>query len=161
SRGRVVVGFRAKGVRVGDQSRVAIEIKTLLGEKYLGLVSAGAAEQDLDTPIPIERTRTPFQVPDTFNQLTQTVNQIDTAQLAHSFRPLSEPFAHTPGQVGPTLTGLSRLSETIASRDTELSGLLAGAANVTGVVAQRNDQVSRLVTDGSKLLDELSRRRDD
>jgi phospholipid/cholesterol/gamma-HCH transport system substrate-binding protein len=160
SRGLVVVGFRAKGVRVGDQSRVSIEIKTLLGEKYLAVESAGAEAQDPDRPIPVDRTRTPFEVPEAFNQLTNSVNQIDTAQLAQSFRTLSETFAHTPDQVSGTLTGLSRLSETIASRDAELSGLLVSAANVTGVVAQRNDQVSRLITDGSTLLDELSRRRD-
>jgi phospholipid/cholesterol/gamma-HCH transport system substrate-binding protein len=159
-RGQVVVGFRAKDVRVGDQSRVAIEIKTLLGQKFLALESAGATEQDPDQPIPVERTRTPYQVPETFNQLTRTVSEIDMPRLAQSLRTLSETFANTPDNVGRTLTGLSRLSETIASRDAELSGLLSNAANVSGVVAQRNAQVSRLVTDGSSLLDELSRRRD-
>jgi phospholipid/cholesterol/gamma-HCH transport system substrate-binding protein len=160
SRGVVVVRFRVSGVRVGDLSRASIEIKTLLGEKYLALRPAGAGEQDPGVPIPVGRTSTPFEIPDAFNQLTHTVNQIDTTQLARSFRVLSTTFANTPDEIRGTLTGLSRLSETIASRDQALSSLLASASNVSGVLAQRNEQVDKLITDGSTLLDELHRRQD-
>jgi phospholipid/cholesterol/gamma-HCH transport system substrate-binding protein len=160
ARGLVVVGFRVNGVRVGDRSRASIEIKTLLGEKFLAVRSAGAANQDPEVAIPVSRTSTPFEIPDAFGQLSDTVNQIDTTQLAQSFQVLASTFAHTPAQFGDTLTGLSRLSETIASRDQQLTSLLASASNVSGVLARRNDQVAKLLTDGSSLLDELSRRKD-
>jgi phospholipid/cholesterol/gamma-HCH transport system substrate-binding protein len=160
SRGVVVVRFRVSGVRVGDQSRASIEIKTLLGEKYLALRPAGAGQQDPRAPIPVSRTSTPFEIPDAFNQLTHTVNQIDTSQLAQSFRVLAATFANTPEEFRGTLAGLSRLSATIASRDQALSSLLASASDVSGVLAQRNDQVAKLVADGSTLLDELQRRQD-
>lgn len=159
-RGQVAVDFRVKNVRVGNQSRVAIEIKTLLGEKFLAVRPGGVIQQDPDVPIPVERTSTPFEVPEAFNQLAHTVDQIDTARLAQSFRALSDTFANTPAHFGKTLTGLSRLSETITSRDKEVTALLAGTAKVSGVVAQRNEQVARLVRDGNKLLDELSRRKE-
>jgi phospholipid/cholesterol/gamma-HCH transport system substrate-binding protein len=160
SRGLVVVRFRVSGVRVGDRSRASIEIKTLLGEKFLALRPAGAGEQDPSRPIPVSRTNTPFEIPDAFNQLTHTLNRIDTGQLAQSFRVLAATFATTPEQFRGTLRGLSRLSETIASRDQALTSLLAGASNVSGVLAQRDQQVARLIGDGSTVLGELRRRED-
>lgn len=158
--GVVVVRFRVSGVRVGDQSRASIEIKTLLGEKYLALRLSGAGVQDPEQTIPVGRTSTPYQIPDAFDRLTHTTNEIDTAQLAQSFRVLTDTFAGTPEQLRGTLKGLSRLSETIASRDQALSSLLASASNVSGVLAQRNEQVAKLVSDGSTLLGELQRRQD-
>jgi len=160
SRGVVVVRFRVSGVRVGDLSRASIEIKTLLGEKFLALRPAGTGEQDPNLAIPVSRTSTPFEIPDAFNELTHTVDQVDTGELAQSFRVLADTFANTPEEFRGTLSGLSRLSETIASRDQALSSLLASASNVSGVLAQRNDQVVKLISDGSKLLDELQRRKD-
>jgi phospholipid/cholesterol/gamma-HCH transport system substrate-binding protein len=158
-RGVVLVRFSVGGVRLGNQTRVAIQIKTLLGDKFLAVTPAGPGRQDPTVPIPVARTSTPFEVPDAFNQLGQTLDRIDTSQLAQSFQVLSDTFAHTPENIGGTLTGLSRLSASIASRDAALNSLLASAGNVTGVVAQRNQQVSRLITDGSRLVDELDRRK--
>lgn len=160
SRGMVLVRFQVSRARLGDQSRVSIEIKTLLGEKYLAVHPAGAGEQDPDVPIPVSRTTTPFEIPDAFNHLTRTVNEIDTSQLAQSFRVLSQTFANTPESFRGTLDGLSRLSQTIASRDQALSSLLADTSKVSGVVAQRNQQVATLLSDGSTLLAELQRRKE-
>ncbi len=159
-RGRVLVGFRVSGVRMGDATRASIKIRTLLGDKYVALSVAGAGEQDPAVPIPVERTDTPFQIPETLGQFATTVEKIDTERLAESFRVLSDTFSGTPGHVGEALTGLSRLSETIASRDEELARLLASTADVSGALAERDDEVARLVADGSRLLEELQHRRD-
>jgi phospholipid/cholesterol/gamma-HCH transport system substrate-binding protein len=159
-RGRVLVAFRVNGVRVGDATRASIKIRTLLGDKYLALTVAGAGEQDPAATIPVERTATPFQIPDTLGEFATTVEKIDTGRLAESFRVLSDTFSGTPGHVGEALTGLSRLSETIASRDEELATLLASTADVSGALAERDDEVAKLVSDGSRLLEELQHRRD-
>jgi phospholipid/cholesterol/gamma-HCH transport system substrate-binding protein len=159
-RGRVLVDFQVDGVRVGDAARASIKIRTLLGDKYLALSTAGMGEQDPGVPIPVERTDTPFEIPDTLGELATTVEEIDTPALAESFRVLSDAFSGTPEHVGETLTGLSRLAETIASRDGELATLLENASDVSGVLAERNDEVARLVADGSLVLQELQRRRD-
>jgi phospholipid/cholesterol/gamma-HCH transport system substrate-binding protein len=159
-RGRVLAEFQVDGVRVGDATNASIKIRTLLGDKFLALSTAGAAEQDPAVPIPVERTDTPFEIPDTLGELATTVEEIDTGALAESFRVLSDAFSGTPEHVGEALTGLSRLAGTIASRDEELATLLAGASDVSGVLAERDDEVARLVADGSLLLQELQRRRD-
>jgi phospholipid/cholesterol/gamma-HCH transport system substrate-binding protein len=48
----VKVTFVVKNTWVGDASTVAIDIKTILGAKYLALDPVGAASQDPSAPIP-------------------------------------------------------------------------------------------------------------
>ncbi|MGP4019604.1 MCE family protein [Saccharopolyspora sp. 5N708] len=154
---RVLVTFRVDGVAVGERSRANIEIKTLLGEKYLALQPDGAAE--LTDPIPIERTTAPFDIPDALDQLTRTTDQIDTRQLADSFRVLSDTFRGAPQHLGQAVDGLSQLSQTIASRDQQLAALLQNTSGVSEIVANRDEQVRRLISDGNLLLTELQHRR--
>lgn len=157
---RVKVKFKVKNAFVGDQSTVAIKLKTLLGAKYLAIDSTGTKKQNPKNAIPLSRTTSPFDIYPAFTELTQTVQQIDTNQLAKAFGVLSTDFQGTPASVKPVLSGLSRLSNTIASRDAQLRLLLQKANSVTGVLASRDQQLQRLLADGGLLLDELNRRRD-
>jgi phospholipid/cholesterol/gamma-HCH transport system substrate-binding protein len=157
----VRVTFRAKDAWIGDESVVAIRIKTLLGAKNLAVDPRGDRDQDPGKAIPRTRTVTPYDVNDAFGDLAKTAGEIDTDQLAQSFRTLSETFsATTPDDVRSALDGLSTLSQTISSRDTQLKQLLANTSQVTGTVATRTDQLASLITDGTVLLSEFQKRRD-
>jgi len=156
----VRVKFKVKNAFVGDESQVGIAIKTLLGAKYLKVDSLGAHKQKASAPIMLDRTTSPEDIYPTFTQLTQTVNQIDTDQLAKAFNVLSQDFSSTPSTVKPVLTGLSRLSNTIASRNDQLRTLLAEANKITGTLAQRSTNIQQLLQDGKDLLDVLNSRRD-
>ncbi|MEV5537848.1 MCE family protein [Saccharopolyspora shandongensis] len=155
---RVLVAFRVDDAQLGDRSRASIEIKTLLGEKYLALQPEGDAE--LAEPIPVERTAAPFDIPDALDQLTRTAEQVDTQQLAQSFRVLSDTFRGAPQHMGQAIDGLSQLSQTIASRDQQLADLLRNTSGVSKIVADRNGQVQRLISDGNLLLTELQSRKE-
>ncbi|WP_185063146.1 MCE family protein [Pseudonocardia eucalypti] len=152
----VLVTFRAKGVKIGDASTASIQIKTLLGDKFLSVEPAG--DKELSKPIPRERTVAPYDVVQAFNQLSDTVRELDTNQLAGSLRTLSETFKDTPDEVRTSLDGLSRLSVTIASRDAQLAHLLDGTNQATHLLANRNEDINRILSDGAKLLDELHNR---
>jgi phospholipid/cholesterol/gamma-HCH transport system substrate-binding protein len=156
----VKVTFKVKNAYVGNQSTVAIKLKTLLGAKYLAINSVGQAKQKPGSVITSARTSSPFDVYPAFTELTQTVDAINTDQLAKAFGVLSQDFAGTPSTVQPLLQGLTRLSTTIASRDTELQTLLKQADNVTGTLASRDQQLQKLISDGGLLLEELNSRRD-
>ncbi|WP_020665103.1 MCE family protein [Amycolatopsis benzoatilytica] len=154
----VRVAFRVAGAWLGDRTSASIRIKTVLGQKYLALDPAGVGSLDPRTPIPRDRTTVPYDVLPAFRQLATTVDQIDTTQLAHSFRALSDTFAHTPGDVRGALAGLSRLSDTLATRDAKLARLWAGARTASTTLADRDAQLTRLMTDGNRLLAEVQRR---
>jgi phospholipid/cholesterol/gamma-HCH transport system substrate-binding protein len=156
----VLVSFRVRDAWVGDRSSASIQIKTLLGAKYLALDPRGDEVLPPGQPIPLQRTVAPFDVVEAFNGLSETVGEIDTEQLAASFETLANTFRGTPDDTAAALRGLSRLSRTIASRDEQLATLLDGANNVSGVLAQRNQEFERLLADGNLLLAELGRRRE-
>ena len=161
----VKVTFTVKDGFVGNQSRFDIKIKTLLGAKYLSIDSIGSKEQDSSVPIPHKapdgtiRTTAPFDIYPAFSELTNTIDKINTADLAKAFRTLASDFSGTPQSVRPLVTGLSRLSTTIASRDAELHELLSRANQVTGVLADRSADLQELFHDGNLLLEELNARR--
>jgi virulence factor Mce-like protein len=156
----VKVDFRVdNGVRIGDLSRVSIKIKTLLGSHYLGVDPAGPGKQNPHRLIPTSRTTTPFEVVPAISQLSQKIDQIDTAELAKSFDTLSDTFKNSPEEIKASLRGLRRLSQTISSRDDELHQLLGRSKDVTQILADRNQQFVALLRDGSQLLQAVSARR--
>jgi phospholipid/cholesterol/gamma-HCH transport system substrate-binding protein len=156
-RGTVLVTFRAKGVRIGQQSRAAIKVKTTLGQKFLAVDPLGADE--IDGPIPLRRTSTPYDVNAAFSDLSDTIGEIDTDQLETSLDVLSDTFEDTPKAVRESVSGLTDLSRVIAKRDDELARLLKATREVSGTLKGRNAEFARLLQDGSALLDELAARR--
>ena len=156
----VRVSFRVHDAWIGDHTTAAIKIKTLLGQKYLALDPQGGRELDPSQPIPRQRTVSPYDVIEAFSDLSKTVDQIDTKQLAQSFRTLSDTFAGTPDQVGGALNGLSQLSQTISKRDEQLEQLLHNTSQLTRTVSDRNADFEKLLSDGNLLLEEIRARRD-
>jgi phospholipid/cholesterol/gamma-HCH transport system substrate-binding protein len=157
---KVLVKFKVENTRIGDASTASIEIKTLLGEKYLALQPKGTGTQNPNQPIPLQRTRTPFELQDAFKQLDTTVRDINTQQLSQSFDVITDTLKDTPQPMKDALTGLSSLSKTVSSRDQELSNLLSNTSQVSKTLADRNTQLQKVIGDGNLLLDELQKRRD-
>ena len=137
----VKVSFRTKGAELGRETGATIRIKTVLGQKYLALLPGG--EGTLKEEIPLSRTASPFDVMEAVQGLAGTLDQIDTDQLAQAFTVLSQTFQDTPAAVKASLTGLSRLSQTVAQRDEQLRQLLARAHTVT-VLADRDEEFRKL-----------------
>ena len=156
----VKVSFKVKDAWLGDRTSAAIKIKTLLGQKYLSLDPQGENSLNPGTGIPRDRTMAPYDVLDAFRGLSQTVDNIDTKQLAKSFDTISQTFANTPEDVKGALSGLSKLSDTIASRDQQLSNLLANTREVSQTLVDRDAEVQKLLEDGNDLLAELAKRED-
>jgi phospholipid/cholesterol/gamma-HCH transport system substrate-binding protein len=155
----VVVSFKAPDTWLGDQTRASIEIKTLLGQKYVNLQPAGNQPLSSDSPIPRTRTTAPFDVIDAFSQLTTTVEGLNTDQLGESLNTLSQTLDASAGPIRPALDGLSRLSRTISSRDAELAHLLANTRATTQVLAARDGDIDALIKNGNLLLGELRSRK--
>jgi phospholipid/cholesterol/gamma-HCH transport system substrate-binding protein len=155
---KVAVNFKVKGAWVGNETKAAIKIKTLLGDKFLALEPLGTQPQNPGTPIPLSHTTSPYDVTQAFNGLGQEVTQIKTVQLGKSLQTLAEAFSGTPPYTRSALRGLASVSQAIASRDNQLAGLLRGARNVTGALAGQNAKFAKLLGDGNLLLAELRQR---
>ena len=152
---QVKVTFQVKGAWVGDQSTVAIDIKTILGAKYLALDPLGSAGQDPSQPIPVSRTASPYDVTQAFNELGGVFEQLNTATVAKSLESIAGAFANTPPAVHQALTGLASLSQVVASQQAQVASLLHGTSGVTSVLASEDTEFQRLFSDGNLLLAEL------
>lgn len=150
----VLVKFNVgKNVPLGDHTEVAIKTKGLLGSKILDVLPRGAGE--LRGPIPMDRTMSPYQLPDALGDLTTTISGLNTNQLSDSLATLAQTFADTPPDLKNAVQGVARFAQTLDVRDAELRRLLDNAAKATGVLAKRTDQVVSLVHDTNALLAQL------
>ena len=155
---KVLVDFRTKDTWIGDETTASIQIKTLLGQKYLGLDPRGTETADPSKRIPLTRTTSPYDVIDAFSDAAKTLDEIDTAKLATSMQVLTEAFSGTPPEIRGSIDGVKRLSETLAKRDQELQRLFAATKTTTKILSDRNAEFERLIQSGGELLTELNYR---
>ncbi|MDT5091410.1 MAG: phospholipid/cholesterol/gamma-HCH transport system substrate-binding protein [Mycobacterium sp.] len=150
----VLVKFRIdKDIHLGDRTEAAIKAKSLLGTKILDVLPRG--DRDLAGAIPIDRTTSPYQLPDALGDLATTISGLNTAQLSDSLATLAQTFSGTPPDLQAAVHGVARFSQTLNERDAQLRTLLDNAAKATGVLAKRTDQVVSLVKDTNALLAQL------
>jgi phospholipid/cholesterol/gamma-HCH transport system substrate-binding protein len=151
---RVLITFTVrKNIRLGDRTEAAIKTKGLLGTKILEVNSRGEGSQD--GTIPLDRTTSPYQLPDALGELATTISGLNTDQLSDSLRTLSETFADTPPELRIAVEGVARFSDTLNQRDAQLRGLLTNADKATTVLAERSNQIVGLVHNTNALLAEL------
>lgn len=150
----VLVTFNVDSpVRLGDRTEVAIKTKGLLGSKFLDVTPRG--EGQLEGPIPMERSTSPYQLPDALGELATTISGLNTAGLSDSLGTLAQTFADTPADFRVAINGVARLAHTLDERDAHLRSLLDNAAKATGVLSKRTDQIVELVRDTNALLAQL------
>jgi phospholipid/cholesterol/gamma-HCH transport system substrate-binding protein len=140
----------ADNIRLGDHTEAAIKTTALLGNKVLEVIPRGPGH--LNTAISIERTTSPYQLPDAIGDLTATVSGLNTDQLSTSLQTLSDTLRDTPPDLKKAVDGVARFSQTIDARDAELRNLLSNANKATTVLAQRTTQVVTLVHDTNAVL---------
>ncbi|MFN8043687.1 MAG: MCE family protein [Mycobacterium sp.] len=150
----VLVDFTVPGnIRLGSGTQAAIRTKGLLGTKELDVIPSGGGQ--LTGPIPMDRTQSPYQLPDALGELSTTISGINTNQLSDSLATLAQTFADTPPQLRSAVQGVARFAQTLNSRDAQLRSLLDSAAKATGVLAKRTDRIVSLVRDTNALLGQL------
>lgn len=140
-------------IRLGDRTRAAITTKGLLGTKELDVTPRGDGQ--LAGPIPMDRTESPYQLPDALGDLSATISGLDTDQLSDSLATLAQTFADTPPELRAAARGVARFAQTLNARDEQLRSLLDNAASATGVLAARTDRIVGLVRDTNALLAHL------
>ena len=152
---QVLVKFRINGdVHLGERTAAAIKTKGLLGTKILDVTPRG--DGALSGTIPLDRTVSPYQLPDALGDLSTTLSGLNTDQLSASLATVAKTFADTPTDLRNAVNGVSRFAATIDKQDEKLRTLLDNAAKATGVLAKRSDQIVQLVHQTNSLLQALT-----
>ncbi|MDA4105932.1 mammalian cell entry protein [Mycobacterium holsaticum DSM 44478] len=151
---RALVTFTVdRDIRLGDRTEAAIKTKGLLGTRILEVTSHGDGQQE--GTIPLDRTTSPYQLPDALGELATAISGLNTDQLSDSLRVLADTFSDTPPELRIAVEGVARFSETLNERDAQLRGLLGNADKATTVLAERSNQIVSLVANTNALLAEL------
>jgi phospholipid/cholesterol/gamma-HCH transport system substrate-binding protein len=159
--GKVLVTFEVDhGVEFGKDSRASVEVLNLLGEKYLDLVPAGAASSTQDTPIPVDRTSSSYDIVGVFGDLTKTTEQIDTHQLDQALDVVSDTVNHAaPGDPGQLRRHRPALPVGRLAHD-QIQALLRSSADVSKLLADRSKDIVDLMQHSSLVFKEVERRKD-
>lgn len=157
---KVIVDFDVKDASLGESTRASVEVKSLLGEKFLNIIPAGSGSLAEGATIPLSRTDVAYDIVGTLGELTTTTEQINTEDVTKALNTLAETIDAAAPEVRSSFTGLSRLSTTIASRDEDIEQLLERARGVTTLLAERKGDLVGLMEKASLVFDELERRKD-
>lgn len=150
----VLVSFTLdEAIHLGDRTEAAITTKGLLGTKELDVVPRG--DNQLEVPIPLDRTTSPYQLPDALGDLATTIGGVNTTQLSDTLATVAQTFSNTAPDVKNAVQGIARFAQTLDNRDAQLRSLLDNAAKATGVLSKRTSQVVSLVRDTNALLTQL------
>jgi phospholipid/cholesterol/gamma-HCH transport system substrate-binding protein len=110
-------------------------------------------------PIPLSRTRVPFDLADVTNGLSRTVGGIDIRTLRQALRTVSNTFAHTPAATRDLLSGIAGISKVIGTRHSQLQELLVSTRDVTATLVAQRHSLDALFTDADEVLATLHARR--
>lgn len=158
---QVRVEFQVDGsAKFGPQSSAEIHVKTLLGAMYLGLEPDGSGQMEEGAEIPVERTKSPYDVVEVFEGLAGRSQRIDNDQLATAIDTMAVLTENTPEEFQAALRGVSALSANLAARDEELNTLLRNLEKVSGVLGDRSGDIIQLMEDGDVLFRALVARRE-
>ena len=157
---RVIADFDVENATLGRSSRASVEVKSLLGEKFLNITPEGSGSLPGGSTIPLARTDVTFDIVGTLGTLTTQTEETNKENLTKALNALAETIDAAAPEVKSSFTGLSRLSTTIATRDEEIELLLQRSRNVTGLLNERKGDLVQLLDRADLVLQELQRRKE-
>lgn len=167
SAGNVIVRFVVDDdVDLGLETSAEIALQTLLGTKYLRLSGQVERPYLADAPaaervIPIERTKTPFDVFELTRVGTRTIEATDTAKLNELVTQLADVTGGKHDELQQLLEGINQLSTALNERDAELRSLLDRADQLSGTLAEKDETLVALIDASRGILDLVERRQGD
>ena len=165
--GNVVVDLAVNdGVELGPDTHAEVALETLLGTKFVRL-SGAVVEPFLESlpeerrRIPIERTKTPFDVFELTRIGTRTAQQTDTAKLNQFITDLADITQGKHDQVKQLVEGIATVSAAINERDSQLRSLLERSESLSGTLAEKDQTLVSLIDQSRGVLSLVERRRAD
>lgn len=165
--GHVIIKFVVNhGVHLGPQTKAEVALQTLLGTKFLRLDGAVHRPYLEDAPsarrtIPLDRTRTPFDVFELTKVGTRSIEQTNTTELNQLIVSLANITEGKQQQVGQLASGINRLAAAINSRDSQLRDLLDKADKLSSTLDEKDSTLVGLIDQSRAVLDLVARRRAD
>ena len=155
-----------KGIHLGPDTHAEVALQTLLGTKFVRLTGPVVRPYLDEQPtaariIPIEKTKTPFDVFELTKVATRNVEATDTAKLNELINQLADVTQGKHDQITTLLTSITQLSAAINGRDAQLRDLLDKADQLSGTLADKDQTLVALIDQSQGILNLIQRRRND
>ncbi|MDV6013759.1 MCE family protein [Haloechinothrix sp. LS1_15] len=157
---RAVAHFRMDNdKRIGQDSTVGVKIQTVLGQRYLDVVSRGDGELDPDDRIPLHRTSVLYTLDELSRAAEDTAEELDLDALRGLISSL-EQDAPDGELLGDALDGVAGAAEMFTRHSEQFRGLLSSTQQVTDSVLEQSDVLVTLLADADVIADVLAQRTD-
>jgi phospholipid/cholesterol/gamma-HCH transport system substrate-binding protein len=148
-----------EGVELSGDTRAAIVVETLLGQKYVRLTTGDDWAHPLADGDVITDTRTPTEVLDLQNVGTPLLEESDGQALNDLMRSLSDVTEGKREQVRQIIEGLDRLTSAVNERQAEARSLIDSAAVLGSTLAERDADLLNAIDNLNVVVGSLAERR--
>ncbi len=166
ARGHVAVDLAVeRGVDLPTDVRAEIRTSGLFGGWVVRLTGIPGETLLADLPaedrvVPLDRTHVAGGVVDALDAATTTFGDLDTELVARVTDEVGRLLAGTQDTVPAVVEELDRLATVLEDNADDTADLATDVQVITAAIADRQDEIDRLVTASTRLLDELTARRD-
>jgi phospholipid/cholesterol/gamma-HCH transport system substrate-binding protein len=147
------------GIELSRDTRAAVVVETLLGQKYVRLTTGDDWSGLLEDGDVITDTRTPTEVLDLQNVGTPLLEESDGQALNDLMESLSEVTEGKREQVRQIIDGLERLTTAVNDRKAEASSLIDSASVLSDTLAERDADLLNAIDNLNVVVGSLAERR--
>ena len=166
----------ADDIRLPQETKVEVKLKTLLGQKFVDLqlprsFVASAAGGDVDGTterfltdgdvIPMAQTSVPFEIYEAANEGTAVLEGIDKRALRDLIGVLGQSFGASKQELRRALVSLDEAGEVLSAKGSDISALLRNAEKATRVLANSDVNIEGILSRSAEVLGTLADSRQD
>lgn len=155
------------GVEIRDGAGAEIALSSLLGAKEVRILDAmdgDVAMAELpeeQREIPVERTKTPFDLFELTRETTEGVQELETEQLNRFLVDLADVTEGKRATVEDLVEGIRRVGAAVNDREQQFDDLLQQADRLSSTLADKDDELLSLLDSSQQILQLIVQRRDD
>lgn len=155
------------GVEIRDGAGAEIALSSLLGAKEVRILDAmdgDVAMAELpeeQREIPVERTKTPFDLFELTRETTEGVQELETEQLNRFLVDLADVTEGKRATVEDLVEGIRRVGAAVNDREQQFDDLLGQADRLSSTLADKDDELLSLLDSSQQILQLIVQRRDD
>jgi phospholipid/cholesterol/gamma-HCH transport system substrate-binding protein len=165
-----------RDIRVPQETRVVVKLKTLLGQKFIDLEmdrsfleasaaghpsSATAGYLDPGDVIPRSQTSVPYEIYEAANEGTATLEQIDKRSLRRLLQVSAKTIGVSQDELRRALSSVNDAGVVLSAKGPELHDLLANARDLTSTIAASDGDLSGILSHSAALLTVVAERRNE
>lgn len=159
--GLAVVGFRLdRGQDLGEASTATVGLKSILGNRFLEVVPAGAGDLGPDRRIGVARTTSPYMIDDMGGAVTELADGIDVDAVSALIDNLDSILPQDAEATGEAIDDISAALGLMARDDDRMSRVIATTRELTGVLVSQEQSINALTDQSLVLVTVLTQRRE-